>query len=68
MFFNLQPAVRKGKERAIEVGIKLLDHSARINGYAAPQRHELSGKDGKPLTLVQLIEAIGPMTEEEEDE
>lgn len=66
MFFNLQPAIRKGRERAIEAGIKLLDLNARINGYAAPQRHELTGKNGKPLTLVQLIEAIGPVTDEEE--
>jgi hypothetical protein len=68
MFLHLQPAIRKGKERAVEVGIKLLSHQARINGYAAPQRHELTGKDGKPLTLVQLIEAIGPITDEEQDE
>ena len=65
MLLNLQPAIRKGRERAVEVGIKLLDHIAKINGYAAPQRHELTGKDGKPLTLVQLLEAIGPISDEE---
>ena len=65
MFLNLQPAIRKGSARAVEVGIKLLDHTARISGYAAPQRHELTGKDGKPLTLVQLLEAIGPISDEE---
>ena len=66
MFLHLQPAVRKGHPRAIETGLKLLDHSARINGYAAPQRHELTGKDGKPLTLAQLLEAIGPIPDEEQ--
>ena len=30
---------------------------------SAPQRHELTGKDGKPLTLVQLLEAIGPISD-----
>jgi hypothetical protein len=65
MFLNLQPAIRKGSARAVEVGIKVLDHAAKIQGYAAPQRHELTGKDGKPLTLVQLLEAIGPITDEE---
>jgi hypothetical protein len=44
MFLHLQPGIRKGKERAVEVGIRLLDHSARINGYAAPQLHELTGR------------------------
>jgi hypothetical protein len=65
MFMNLQPGMRKGNPRSVEVGIKLLDHSARINGYAAPQRHELTGKDGKPLTLVQLLEAVGPIPDED---
>jgi hypothetical protein len=67
MLFNLQPDIRKGNPRAVEVGLKLLRHEAQIHGYAAPQRHELTGKDGQPLTLVQLIEAIGPIAEEEED-
>jgi hypothetical protein len=65
MFFNLQPGIRKGNVRAIEVGIKVLDHSAKINGHAAPQRHELTGKDGKPLTLVQLLDAVGEIGDEE---
>jgi hypothetical protein len=68
LFLNLQPSIRKGNARAVEVGIKLLDHSARINGYAAPQRHELTGKDGKALTLVQLLEAVGPIEEEGDEE
>ena len=51
MFMNLQPAIRKGNARAIEVGLRLLDHAARINGYMAPARVELSGKDGGPLTI-----------------
>jgi hypothetical protein len=65
MFFNLQPGILKGSVRAIEVGIKVLDHSAKINGHAAPQRHELTGKDGKPLTLVQLLDAVGEIGDEE---
>ena len=66
LYMNLQPGIRKGNPRAVEVGIKVLDHSARINGYAAPLRHELTGKDGKPLTLVQLLEAVGPIEDEDE--
>jgi hypothetical protein len=67
LFFNLQPSIRKGNPRAVEVGIKLLDHSARINGYGAAQRHELTGKDGKPLTLVQLLEVAGPISDENKE-
>ncbi len=67
MFLNLQPGIRKGNPRSIEAGVKLLRHSAQINGYASPQRHELTGKDGKPLTLVQLLEAVGPIPDEDEE-
>ena len=67
MFANLQPAIRKGNPRAIEVGIKLLDHEDQINGYGAARKHELTGKDGKPLTLVQLLAAIGPISDEDEE-
>ena len=66
MFLNLQPGIRKGNPRSIEAGVKVLRHNAQINGYAAPQRHELTGKDGAPLTLVQLLEAVGPIEEEED--
>jgi len=67
MFMNLQPGIRKGNTRSIEAGVKVLRHSASINGYAAAQRHELTGKDGSPLTLVQLLEAVGPIKDEEEN-
>jgi hypothetical protein len=67
LYLNLQHSIRKGNARAVEVGIKLLDHSARINGYGAAQRHELTGKDGKPLTLVQLLEAVGPISDENKE-
>lgn len=63
MFLNLQPGIRKGNARSVEAWVKVLRHNAQINGYAAPQRHELTGKDGKPLTLVQLLEAIGPISD-----
>jgi hypothetical protein len=67
LYMNLQPGIRKGNPRAVEVGIKVLDHTAKINGYAASQKHELTGKDGKPLTLVQLLEAVGPITDEDKE-
>jgi hypothetical protein len=66
MFLNLQPGIRKGNPRSVEAGVKVLRHSAQINGYAAPQRHELTGKDGTPLTLVQLLEAVGPIEEDDD--
>ena len=66
MYMNLQPGIRRGSARSVEVGIKVLDHTAKINGYAAPQRHQLTGKDGQPLTLVQLLEAVGPISDDDQ--
>jgi hypothetical protein len=68
MFLNLRPGIRKGNPRSVEAGIKVLRHAAQINGYAAPQRHELTGKDGQPLTLVQLLEAVGPISEDDNEQ
>jgi hypothetical protein len=67
MFLNSQPGVRKGNPRAVEASVKVLRHVAQLNGYAAAQRHELTGKDGRPLTLVQLLEAVGPIDNENEE-
>jgi len=67
MFLNLQPGIRKGNPRSVEAAVKVLRHTAQINGYGAPQRHELTGKDGKPLTLVQLLEAVGPIADEDQE-
>src|SRR5271163_2393282 len=68
MFASLQPGVRKGNPRAVEASVKVLRHLAQLNGYAAPQRHELTGKDGKPLTLVELLQAVGPIEDEEQQQ
>jgi hypothetical protein len=65
MFLNLQPGIRKGNPRSVEAGVRVLRHTAQINGYTVPQRHELTGRDGKPLTLVQLLEAVGPIPDED---
>lgn len=54
MYLNLQPGIRRGDPRAIEVGVRVLDHAAKISGYSAPQKHEVTGKDGKPLSLIPI--------------
>ena len=68
MWMGLQPGIRKGNPRAIEAGLKVLNHTAKIQGYAAAQKHELTGKYGKPLTLVQLLEAVGPIDEDDDED
>jgi hypothetical protein len=65
MYMSLQPAIRTGNARSIESARKLLDHAARINGNKAPQKHELTGKDGQPLTLLQVLKVIEGIPDED---
>jgi hypothetical protein len=69
MFLSLQPGMRKGDARSIEVGVRVLVHKADLNGYRAPAklevagRQEMTGKGGGALTLEivrQVLDATDP--------
>jgi hypothetical protein len=64
LFLSLQPGIRKGDPRSVEVGVKVLAHKAEINGYKAPTKVEMTGKQGGPLT----IETFRKLCEEAEGE
>ena|ERR1700676_3147119 len=64
MFLALQSGIRKGDPRSVEVGVKVLAHKAEINGYKAPAKVEMTGKEGGPLA----IETFRKLCEEAEDE
>src|SRR5580704_9172970 len=64
MFLSLQPGIRKGDPRSVEVGVKVLAHKAEINGYQAPAKIEMTGKEGGPLE----IETFRKLCEEAEGE
>jgi len=55
---NLQPAIRKGVLRAIETGVKALDHQSRTNGYGAPHRIAQSMGAPKPISLKKDVRCI----------
>ncbi len=52
MLMNLQPGIRKGNARAIEVGVKVLDHEAKINNYGPYGR--------RPEATVQTNVSVEP--------
>jgi hypothetical protein len=58
MFMNLQPAIRKGNLRAIETGVKVLDHQSRTNGYAAPHRIAQPMGAQKRISLEEDVRSI----------
>jgi hypothetical protein len=43
MFLSLQPGIRQGDPRSVEVGVKVLTHKAEMNGYKAPARIDMTG-------------------------
>ena len=43
MLLSLQPGIRQGDPRSVEVAVKILAHKAEINGYKAPARVEMGG-------------------------
>ena len=49
LYMNLQPSIRKGNSRAVEVGIKVLDHTARINGYERRRNMSLPARTASRL-------------------
>jgi hypothetical protein len=64
MYLALQSGIRKGDPRCVEVGVKVLAHKAEINGYKAPAKVEMTGKQGGPLA----IETFRKLCEEVEGE
>jgi hypothetical protein len=60
LYFALQAGIRKGDAKSIDVGVRVLEHKARINNYMAPSKLELAGKDGAfPIRLFQqAVEAL----------
>jgi hypothetical protein len=70
MFLSLQPGIRKGDPPSVEVGVKVLVHKAEINGYKAPAKVEMTGKEGGPLaieTFRKLCEEVEGDEVEDED-
>jgi hypothetical protein len=54
MFLSLQTGIRQGDTKSIEAGVRVLVHKAKINGYVAPSKLEVTGANGAiPITVIQ---------------
>jgi hypothetical protein len=60
LFLALQPGIRKGDSKSVDVGVRVLEHKARINSYIGPTKLELAGRRGAiPIRLFQqAVEAL----------
>jgi hypothetical protein len=57
MLLSLQPGIRRGDPRSVEVGVKVLVHKAELNGYKAPARVEMTGTQLNVLVERQAADA-----------
>jgi hypothetical protein len=57
MFLALQAAILKGDPKAVDAGVRVLAHKARLNGYEAPRSIELGGQAGGaiPIELARRV-------------
>lgn len=53
-----QQGVIEGSAVHIKAAADVLEKQAKLNGYIAPQRLELSGKDGRAITIESLDKLI----------
>jgi hypothetical protein len=58
MLMNLQPAIRKGNVRAIETGIKVLEHSLKVHGYGVNTHVNVQLENGIPIAAVREVMAF----------
>lgn len=70
MLLSLQPGIRQGDPRSVEVGIRVLVHKAELNGYKAPTRVDMTGTQLNVLVEQQSADAqnladLGRLTVEE---
>jgi hypothetical protein len=67
LLLSLQPGIKRGDYKAIEVAVRVLMQKGKIVGYETPSKIELLGNSGAPLPIALLREAI-EMAEQEQDD
>jgi hypothetical protein len=68
MLLSLQPGIRKGDPRAVEVGVRVLIHKAEINGYKMPAKLEMTNDTRIKVELeeeTQMLSDLDRLTIEE---
>ena len=61
MLLSLQPGIRQGNPRAVEVGVRVLIHKAEINGYKAPAKVEMTNHTRINLELQQEAQMLSDL-------
>jgi hypothetical protein len=68
-FFAHQGVVVEQREvEALEIQRKYTDMAARVRGLYAPEKHELTGKDGQPISFAALVKDLSGEDEEASSE
>ena len=53
LFLSLQAKIHQGDTKAIEAAVRILVHLAKINGFLAPSKLEVTGVGVIPITVIQ---------------
>jgi hypothetical protein len=65
MFLSLQTGIRNGDPKAVDSGVRVLIHKAKLNGYEAPKRIELGSKDGGAIPITLIQEAVNALDDKD---
>ena len=68
MFFSLRTTIRRGDAKAVDAGVRVLAHKAKLNGYEAPRSIELGGKEGRGISVTMIQEVVDALDENKEKE
>jgi hypothetical protein len=63
LFLALQPGIGKGDARSVEVGVRVLEHKARLLSYLGPNKVELDGR-GSGISVRVLRQAVEALKDE----
>jgi hypothetical protein len=64
MYFSLQAGIRRGDPKSIDVGVRVLEHKARINDYLVAAKLEIKG-DGSAIPIRVIQDAVAALEDEE---
>jgi hypothetical protein len=66
MYLRLQPRMSKGDPRAIDSGLRVLNSQCNILGLS-PRQAGTTDEELRSQPITELLEALGPLDDEEED-
>ena len=68
IYLTVQPGIRRGEPRAIEVALRTLALKSKVVGYETPSKVELLTANSAPLPITLVREVIQRVEQEDEED